>query len=121
MQFFINKFSSDRWARYSALVGLMLTFISAYAQTHIDIKKPLWIDPANADVPIVAVVYQSSFIGYRPLSDESLADWKNSNAQFVRIGIGQVDASEYRQADTPNAIPVLVLAKDRTGYHRGQP
>ncbi|MGH6625430.1 MAG: hypothetical protein ACRECD_02615 [Burkholderiaceae bacterium] len=60
------------------------------------------LDPSSPDAAVPAAQYRSSFSGYRPLRDEPLGSWKETNDQVGRIGGWRVYAREARQ---PGAVP----------------
>ncbi len=116
----MQTFISNGWVRRIVPAGLMLAFTFAHAQTQTDIKKPLRADPASAEVPVEAVPYRSAFTGYRPLREESVAAWKDSNDLTAKIGGWRVYAREARQPDPPTTAPASAPAKDHAKHHGGQ-
>lgn len=116
MQIFI----SNGWVRRIVPAGLMLAFTFAHAQPQADTKKPSQADPASAAAPTAPISYRSAFTGYRPLSEESVAAWKDSNDLTAKIGGWRVYAREARQPDTPTTAPASAPAKDHAGHHGGQ-
>lgn len=108
------------WARSIVLAGLMLALTVAHAQPQTDTKKPSQADPANAEAPTVPIPYRSAFTGYRPLREESVAAWKDSNDLAAKIGGWRVYAKEARQPDTPSVPPTSASAKGHAEHHGGQ-
>lgn len=107
MQIFIRY----SWARIIVPAGLLLALTLAQAQSSTDTNKPQQIDPANADTPVAAVAYRSSFTGYRPWPDEPVAAWKDSNDLTGKIGGWRVYAREARQPDVSTVAPVSIPTK----------
>lgn len=56
-------------------------------------------DPFDGNVPLPAWTYQSPFDGYRPLADEKLQPWRESNELARRLG----GWSAYAGGKTPDA------------------
>jgi hypothetical protein len=102
MQIFIP----NGWVRCIVPAGLMLAFTFAHAQPQTDTKKLLLADPANAEAHVEAIIYRSTFTGYRSLRDEPVATWKVSNDLTAKIGGWRVYAREAQQPEAP--------AKDHT-------
>jgi hypothetical protein len=121
MQIFIPH----RWVQSIVPAALLLALTLAQAQTPTNAKKPQQVDPANADAPVAALTYRSSFTHYRPLLDEPVAAWRSSNDQIAKISGWRVYAKEARQPDAPAAVPASAPAKDHAkdhaGHHGGQP
>ncbi|MEP7083608.1 MAG: hypothetical protein ABI854_02635 [Betaproteobacteria bacterium] len=64
-------------------------------------------NPLDATVSVPAVVYQSSFEGYRPLSEEKVGSWRTANDEVGRIGGWRAYAREGRNADAAVAGPAV--------------
>ncbi|MDY7579076.1 hypothetical protein RGU70_12155 [Herbaspirillum sp. RTI4] len=119
MQFFIPH----GWTRCVVPVALTLASSFALAQTPTEIKKPLRPDPFSAELSVEAVPYRSAFTGYRPLRDEPVAAWKNSNDLTGKIGGWRVYAREAGQPDaaTESAVsPTTPQVKDHAVHQGGQ-
>lgn len=108
------------WARSIVPAGLMLALTFAHAQPQTDTKNPSQADPASAEAPTAAISYRSAFTGYRPLREESVATWKDSNDLTAKIGGWRVYAKEAGQPDTPSAAPASAPVKDHAEHHGGQ-
>lgn len=117
MQIFILH----KWVRgiFPAILLLALTF--AQAQTPSNAKKPQRVDPANADVPVPALLYRSSFRDYLSLSEEPVAAWKSSNDLAAKIGGWRAYGKESLQPEAPAPVPASAPDKDHAGHHGGQP
>jgi hypothetical protein len=109
MQIFILH----KWVRGIVPATLLLALTFAQAQTPSDDKQLQQTDPLNADAPIPALTYRSSFTDYRLLSEEPLAGWKSSNDLAAEIGGWRAYGKESLQPDAPD--------KDHAGHHGGKP
>ena len=112
-------FNLHKWVRGIVPATLLLALIFAQAQTPSNVKKPQQVDPANADVPVPALLYRSSFTDYLPLSEEPVAAWKSSNDLAAKIGGWQAYGKESLQPEAPATVPAP--DKDHAGHHGGQP
>ncbi len=117
MQIFILH----KWVRGIVPATLLLTLTFAQAQTPSNAKKPQLVDPANADAPVPALLYRSSFTNYLPLSEEPVAAWKCSNDLAAKIGGWRAYGKESLQPEAPATVPASAPDKDHTGHHGGQP
>jgi len=101
------------WLRSIVSAWLLLTLTFAQAQAPSNSQKLQRSDPVNADAPVAALTYRSSFTDYLPLSEESVAGWKSSNDLAAEIGGWRAYGKESLQADAPD--------KGHAGHHGGKP
>lgn len=111
----------QKWVRGIVPATLLLTLTFAQAQTPSNAKKPQQVDPANADAPVPALLYGSSFTDYMPLSEEPVAAWKSSNDLAAKIGGWRAYGKESLHPDTPATVPASAPGKDHAGHDGGQP
>jgi hypothetical protein len=91
------------WLLLVALIALVVN--GALAQSGSSAPAARRPDPLDANAPVPAVTYQSSFRAYRSFGDERVGDWQAANDTVGRIGGWRVYA---READAPEVnVPRL--------------
>lgn len=85
------------------LPALALT-VAATAHAGHEVPTPGRSSPLDARADVPAVTYESAFARYRPLADEKLRSWKDSNDNVGRIG-GWRSYSREAAQEAPAAAP----------------
>jgi hypothetical protein len=75
-------------------------------------------DPLDAKAQVPPLKYRSSLEGYRRLSDEKVAPWKEANETTARIGGWRAYARETREGASPAAAPASAPRNGHPGHHK---
>lgn len=99
------------------VVTLCAAFAASASAATIVAAQPL-PDPADPAAPVPAAGYRSAFEDYRPMGDESVADWRAANDAVAKAGGWRAYAREAQAPDETRANPLQTPpAKAAPGGH----